>query len=112
VQGGLLPPISAQDTSFPAAIREGAVRMVVGQTSQPITLEQGFAILRCERKVPGEGVDFATVEGGLRREVRLGAERLLMERQARTLMVDVDVTVLDADLDRVWRRELSEITTP
>lgn len=104
-QGGLLPPVSAQDPTYPKALRETAVRLEVGQVSQPVALESGFAILKCERKIESEDVKLEEVEQELRRQVRLRAERAAMQRKARELLDEAEVTVLDAELNEAWQRQ-------
>ena len=104
-QGGLLPPISMHDATFPKALRDAADKLTLGQISSPIALESGYALLKCERKIPGNTVGYESVADKLRSEVRLRVERNLMARQARTLMEGVDVTVLDADLNEAWKKQ-------
>ncbi len=111
-QGGLLPAISAEDPTFPEIVRQTVSRMVVGQVSDPVAIDQAFAILRCERKITQEQVPFDKVAGDLRQLVRLRAERSLMQRQARVLLEKVDITVLDAELDRDWKRSRTKIVNP
>jgi foldase protein PrsA len=111
-QGGLLPAISSEDASYPEAIRKTAARLAPGEVSDPVTLEQGFAILKCERKIEGEKTPLEKVAGELRQQVRLRAERSLMQRQARVLIEEGDATVLDNELDREWKQRRSQIVKP
>ena len=111
-QGGLLPPISRHDDTYPKAIRDVVAALQPGQVSSPVSLEDGFAILQVERTIEAENVPFDTVAERLRRQVRLRYQRTLMERQARVLMQDADVTVLDAALNEAWKRRQSELVQP
>lgn len=111
-QGGLLPPISPHDPTFPTAITGTAPKLAVGEVSDPIALEGGFAILRCERKIPADPLPFEQVADEVRRDVRLGLERSLMDRKARVLMDEAEVTVLNADLDREYKRRRQGVAEP
>lgn len=104
-QGGLLPPISVHDSTFPKALRDSADKLKAGEISNPIALPGGFALLKCERKIPGGAIAYQAIAEQLKTEVRLRQERALMSRQARTLMENVDVTVLDSDLNEAWKRQ-------
>jgi parvulin-like peptidyl-prolyl isomerase len=108
-QGGLLPPISPLDATFPKALRDAAGKLDRGALSPIIALENGYAILKCERLIPGSSVPFETVAEPLAREARLRIERTLMARQARSLMEGVEVTVLDAELNEAWKRQRRRI---
>ncbi|MBI1371130.1 MAG: hypothetical protein GC162_21070 [Planctomycetes bacterium] len=108
-QGGLLPPISAQDATFPKGIRDVAVRLEPGQVSEPIAVEGGFAILKCERKISAQAVPLAQVHDDLARQLRLSVERSLMQRKARVLLEQAQVTVLDAEMDRAWKQQKKEM---
>lgn len=108
-QGGLLPPISVDDPTYPEVVRQTATSLQPGQVSDPVTLENGFAILKCERKIAAEKVPFEKVAADLRDAVTLRVQRMLMQRQARTLLEKADVTVLDSQLNQDWHRRRSEI---
>lgn len=107
-QGGLLPPIAPHDPTYPTAITGTASKLAVGEVSAPIALDGGFAILKCERKLRPESVPFDKAQEELRREVRLNLERSMMQRQARLLLERADVTVLNADLDREFKKRKSQ----
>lgn len=103
IQGGLLPPIAPYDTSFPSAITATAGKLDPGQTSDPIALDTGFAILKCEKKITPETASYERIAPDLRKGLQLAIERNLMDRQARLLLRQADVTVLDAALDREYK---------
>jgi len=111
-QGGLLPPISPYDPTFPKEIRNAAVELQPGQRSVPVALESGFAILQCERRVREDATAYEQVKDDMRRIARLQLERTLMHRQARVLLSDLDVTILDADLNRAWEARRSRLLEP
>ena len=107
VQGGLLPPISPVDPGFPTIVRDTLRKLDAGgQTlSEVIALDDGYALLRLERKTQPESVEYADVEAELTRQVRQRAERLLMQQLARELLAEADVTVLDPALDQSWQSQ-------
>lgn len=111
-QGGLLSPISPQDDSYPKGLRDAVAALQPGQISQPVSLEDGFAILRVERTIEPEAVSFDALADELRRDVRLRLQRSLMERQARVLLEGADVTVLDNALNDAWRARQAELVQP
>lgn len=111
-QGGLLSPISPHDDTYPKAIREAVEALQPGQISPPVALEDGFAILRVERTIEPEAVSFDAVADELRRDVRLRLQRALMEREARVLLQEADVTVLDNALNEAWRQRQAELVAP
>ncbi len=102
--GGLLPPVSPADATYPAALRRAMAQLTPNQVSDPIALEQGFAILRLEATIAPDGVDFAQVRGQLEVSVRREMERMLMARLVRTTLDDADVTVLDPQLSASWQQ--------
>ncbi len=104
-QGGLLSPISPVDPTWPAAVRKALEAMNAGEISQPIALENGFAILKLERKIDGQPVSFDDVKEGLAQRVRLRSEKLLMEQRVRALLAEARVVVLDPTLHEYWQEQ-------
>jgi parvulin-like peptidyl-prolyl isomerase len=101
-QGGLLAPISPADPTYPASIRSALTQLQPGEISEPITIENGLAVLKLERKIDGEAVQFDDVKEALGREVRRQVEQMHMQRLARMLLERADVLILDAGLDQSW----------
>lgn len=109
-RGGLLPEISADDPTFPAAIREAVAKLEVGEVSDPVAVDGGFAILRAERQIPADdSVVLEAVAEDLRRELRLRQERAAMQQRARMLLEDAELSVLDTQLERAWQRQRRDI---
>ena len=100
--GGLIGPISLADPSYPKAIRQTLARLKPGDVSQSVALERGFAILKLERKSEAQQVPFDDVKKALTDQVRRQAERLLMERLARTLLDEAKLVVRDPALRTSW----------
>lgn len=108
-QGGLLPTISPLDPEYPTAIRSAMSKLEVGQVSDPVALDVGFAVLRLERKIAARPVQFDDVKTVLTEQVRLNAQRLLMLRLARTLISESELVIMDPTLRRSWEQHRREM---
>jgi parvulin-like peptidyl-prolyl isomerase len=104
-QGGLLPAISTADPTYPQALRSLLPKLKPGQVSDPIVLESNFAILRLERIIEPVPVKFDEVKQELTDRVRRRIEQALMQRQARQLLSQAEVLVLDPALAEVWKQQ-------
>ena len=104
--GGLVGPINAADPTWPAAIRSAAAGLGVGELSPPVGVEKGYAVLCLEERLtsPADRPAPAAVADDLSREVRLRQERLLMDRTARRLLEQAEVSVVDPVLRRTWEQ--------
>ncbi|MCA9310152.1 MAG: peptidylprolyl isomerase [Phycisphaerales bacterium] len=102
-RGGLLEPMHLDDASYPAAVRRVIGDLAVGETSSPIALEEGFAIVKVIADVPAPpgAPEFTSVEPAMRREARLVQERLLMARLASELTEGANLRIEDPGLRRV-----------
>lgn len=104
-QGGLLPPISGADASYPAAVRNVLVSLKPGEVSHPIALDNSYAILKLERKIQGENVKFDDVKSALTLSVQRQQQQTQMRLLARSLLEEADVVVLDPVLKESWDRQ-------
>lgn len=114
-RGGLLPPISLADTSFPSALLAALRGMQPGETSSIIALGSSYAIVRLESvDPPPDDAPASASEAGdvLERDARLYQERVLMDELARRLLDDASITVLDPSLDRAWRQRTGTDRSP
>lgn len=102
-RGGLLDAFSTADPQLPVALRQTVAGMNAGEISNPIIVENGFAVAKVERVIPGSGMTLEGVRPALAAEVRLVRERVLMERLAGRLLNQTQVTVFDRELDWAWR---------
>lgn len=109
-RGGIIDPINTADPTWPQAIRRtvedlaqaGAIGRA-GLVSDPVLLDEGFAIVWLEREPDPKHVpSVSAVRSELERLVRLEQERLLMQREARRLLDEARVDVLDRSLE--WSR--------
>lgn len=107
-QGGLLPPVSPQDATFPLAIRQALAAMETGEISNPVALENSFAILRLERKIASQSVRYDDVKAALARNVQVQLQRMLMQRLVREILQQSSPAITDAALDRsfLWQKRL------
>jgi len=103
-QGGLLPPISPADSTFPQSVRAVVKGMSPGQISDPVNIDNGFAILKCESVTPASNVSKAAVRSELEQRVRRNVEGMLMDQQARSMLRQArgSLVILDATLKRAW----------
>ena len=100
--GGMIGPVSLADPAYPKAIRQTLEKLKPGDVSQPVALERGFAVLKLESKSEAQQVPFDDVKNTLTDQVRRQAERLLMDRLARTLLDEVKLVVRDPALRTSW----------
>lgn len=98
LRGGLVEPISPADPSYPDALRRTLARLSPGQTSGPIALDAGFAIVRLQAVIPPDDVSLDATRQTLARRLRLQEERRRMTDLANRLRGRSDVTILDPRL--------------
>ncbi len=105
-QGGLLPLMSPVDATFEKAVREQVRGMRVGQVSDPINIENGFAIVKVEQVVPGQDVPLDSVRDEMRRRrvLRIEAQLMGQERNAMLRQAAQSLVILDPVLKRAWDR--------
>ncbi|MCI0631392.1 MAG: peptidylprolyl isomerase, partial [Phycisphaerales bacterium] len=105
LRGGLLEPISRADPAYPQAVRDVLWRLNQNETSDPVLVDNGYAILTLTRHIDGDGADLGTDRPALERLVRLSQERILMDQLARQLLSDTQVTVFDHSLHEQWQKQ-------
>lgn len=99
-RGGIIDPINPEDTSWPESIRRVVGMLEPGGISEPVSVDQGYAIVRLDEVIPppADRPSFEEARTSLVREVRLRQEQLLMARFARRLLDEAEVRVLDPSL--------------
>lgn len=110
--GGRIGPLSPADPSLPVGVRRLLGKMQPGEVSVPVVVElrgnggvgggEGFAILKLEERIPGDGTDLETARAGLEAEIRSVRERAQMDRLARRLTDQAGVKVFDRSLGWSW----------
>ncbi|MCP3904805.1 MAG: hypothetical protein GY715_14350 [Planctomycetes bacterium] len=104
-RGGLLAPFSRHDPTYPGAVRQAVWNLdVPGALSDPILLDNGYALVRLERELPGSGIAIGDVEDRMRRLARMRRERQLMDRLARREVGVAQVLIFDEGLNASWER--------
>lgn len=110
-RGGLLRPISPADTAYPPAFREAlkgfdedAER---GAVSSVVVLDDGFALLQFIERVEASDVEWEEIRGTLRNTLQQRELRREMDRTARSVLADADVTILNDALAESWRGDAS-----
>ena len=108
-QGGLLSPFSLVDATYPAAIRTAVATLRVGSVSQPIAIENGFALIKLERKIDARNVNFDDVKEKLTVLVRRRVENLLMRQRERAMLDDANarLTILNPALKKSWDQQIA-----
>lgn len=101
-RGGLLSPISRQDATYPEVMRETVWALKPGEVSSPIFLSRQYAVLMLVEVLDGDGVAMADERSRIEQQVRLNQERLLMDMEARRLLRQATVTIIDAALKDAW----------
>jgi parvulin-like peptidyl-prolyl isomerase len=97
-RGGVSEPISPVDPAYPAAARYALKAMNVGDLSQVIAVDRGFALLLVEEVIPDDGASLADKAEGIRAEVRVRRERLAMDELARRLLGSANLVPMDRSL--------------
>ena len=106
---GLLDPISPVDPSYPSALHKAIARLDVGQISDVVSLDNGFAIWKLLSKNTRQSVTLDDVKASLAVKVRRDVEQMLMRQMAATLMNQADVVVLDRALNQSWQINKSHL---
>jgi len=102
--GGLLDPISMEDPTWPLVLRTTLFRLSPGAMSDPVMLEEGYAIILLVQETAADDVTIDEARPALEKLVRLQQERVLMNRLARSYIEGSTITVFDAALKDAWER--------
>ena len=86
----------------PAAIRNAAERLSVGDVSPAIAIEGGYAVIKLEEILAARATRDA--ESILLEDARADQERVLMTALARRLLNESSLTIFDPALETAWRR--------
>lgn len=103
-QGGLLDPFSSGDEQLPAALREAAERLSVGEVSAPVRVGEWYHVIRVEERLPAEHPDWNTVRSDLERTVRDRRSDEAMQQLYTHLFEQADIRVLDPTLKRAFQQ--------
>jgi parvulin-like peptidyl-prolyl isomerase len=104
-RGGLLEPISSADPAYPAALRRAIWSLDdLGDISDPILLDTGYAVVMLVREVPADGVTLDESRDEIEKLVRMNQERLLMDETARRILREAKLTIIVDALNDSWQR--------
>lgn len=104
---GTLITISPLDPRVPEGLRKAADSLTPGNVSGVIAINDGYALVWLETQLDPDGPSLEESRDQLEALVRLRQERLLMESEARSLLLGQGVTVFDPSLAWAWdSREL------
>jgi parvulin-like peptidyl-prolyl isomerase len=109
VQGGLLSPITPADPTYPKIIRDRLPTLKVGEASDPLALDNSFAIIRLERKIEGDNVKFDDVKDQMAAAVRRMLETQAIQRTKKNLLQHADIIILDPALKRSWEDQIERL---
>ncbi len=97
-RGGIVEPISPLDPTYPQAVRTALTRLEPGESSPPLVVDNGYAIVQLTEIIPADGVTLNDSRTMIRRRVRLQEERRRMSELAERLRRRAQVTILDPAL--------------
>jgi len=101
-RGGLLPPITRHDSTWPESLRDVAWRLSTGERSEPLLFRDELLIVQLEEVIPTTRSLDDVDRGAVRETARRMRERVLMEELARRIVEEARVTIADDALARSW----------
>lgn len=104
-RGGLLEPISREDTGYPVSFRAAIWKLPPGGTSDPILLDNLYTLIQLVRVIEKDEVDFEEVRPDLIHLTRLNQERRLMEQLAGRLLSNVTIHFIDETLRKSFETD-------
>lgn len=104
-RGGLLEPMSREDTSYPASLRAAVWRLRgPGDMSNPVLLDDNYAVVQLVREVDAANKSFSSERRRMETLVRMNQERAFMDQLAKRIIADANVTIFDDSLRDSWQR--------
>ncbi len=107
-KGGVLPPFSRGDETIPGVLREAAFRMEPGQVSNPIKVDGSYHLLKVERRIAPEIIQFEDVRASVERALRKRRLPAEMERLLPELLNRAAVRIDDPVLRRQYEQRRGE----
>jgi peptidyl-prolyl cis-trans isomerase C len=102
-EGGLLTPFSRLDPNVPAEIREAAFGLEIGKVSGPIRIDGWTQIVRLEKRLPAEPVEYAKVIADVRRSLTDQLVRQKMQQLLRNMLQSASIQVYDGELGKQFQ---------
>lgn len=101
-RGGVIEPINLEDPTYPEALRRALASCADGGVTAVIALEGGYAVLRREGALGGDGPGLEAVRSEMEGFARQRQERALMGALARRTLEGARVGALDSGLRWSW----------
>jgi hypothetical protein len=103
-QGGVMPALSPDDVSLPAALRRAIGATASGLHPEVLALDGGYGVLWIDGRTPGVHSPSAEQRAQAERRARARLERVAMDRLGREILAGAKVTVFDDALRWSWER--------
>lgn len=110
-RGGLMEPFTFTDKDIPAALRDYAFSLSVGQVSAPLQTGQYVHILKLERRLPPPDAKFEDVRQDVERQLRNRVEHKKMNEMITRLFQQAKIRVLDPRLKGDFEKLLDDFKT-
>jgi parvulin-like peptidyl-prolyl isomerase len=101
--GGLLPPFSRLDPNVPPEIREVAFGLEPGKASGPFRIDGWTQILRVEKRLPAEPVEYDKVVDDIRRSLTDRLIRQKMQELLLNMLQSASIQIYDEEIARQFQ---------
>jgi foldase protein PrsA len=102
-RGGLLPPVSRVDPTWPQPFRDALFALPIGAISAPTLVDRDYLIIRAEEERSANGLTLASTRPAVEAALRQAQERVLMEELARRLLAEITPSFYESDFGAAWR---------
>ena len=102
-RGGLLAPISRHDRAWPEEFRRSLYELDVDEISPPLAIDGRYLLVRLESESPASGITLEEGRQDAENIARQSMERLMMDREARRIMEQSTLTIIDKNIR--WREQ-------
>ena len=107
-QGGLLEPFSAEDDALPRVFRDVAFSLAPDAVSSPVRVGEWYHLIKLERIVPPEDVQFKQERNDLERRLRNRDSDRAMFEVFENLFQEASIEIYDPGLRAAFDRKRSE----
>ena len=101
--GGLLAPFSQLDPSVPPELREVAFGLEIGKVSGPVRADGWTQILKLEKRLPAEPVEYDKVAADVRRSLKDQLVRQKTQELLRNMLQSASIQVYDEELGKQFQ---------
>jgi len=107
--GGLMGTFSQSDPRLPPVVSKLAFNLPEGGHSSSIKVGQEYWLIRIDKVMAAQPIEFDKVKGALHQKVAKWLERQLMEKLQEQVLLQSKVEVYDRFLDRQYRSWLANL---